>query len=296
MAVMGRALVVQGHFDRAIPILAGAIGPLEKAGEWLDLAFSIAYHGVAVTASGKPADGLAEEHAAVERAKQTKSPTILAGCYIVLGFQAYLTRDIEAFREGSRLAVETGRLAGNALMTSVGLGYQGWALGLLGQFDEAEQRVAESNAEAEKIGGRLVAADWIAAGSAEAALTAGKLDEAVARAQAAIEKARAIGGIFGEGVAQRTWGVALARMDPPQAEAADEHLAAALEMFEAGGCATEVAHTNHTWGVLLRDRGDISGATQRLELAAEAFKAAGLTKQAKEALAVLRGVKKAVHA
>ena len=86
MAVMGRALVVQGHFDRAIPILAGAIGPLEKAGEWLDLAFSIAYHGVAVTASGKPADGLAEEHAAVERAKQTKSPTILAGCYIVPGF------------------------------------------------------------------------------------------------------------------------------------------------------------------------------------------------------------------
>ena len=75
MAVMGRALVVQGHFDRAIPILAGAIGPLEQAGEWLDLAFSIAYHGVAVTASGKPADGLAEEHAAVERAKQTKSPT-----------------------------------------------------------------------------------------------------------------------------------------------------------------------------------------------------------------------------
>ena len=39
LAVMGRALVVQGHFDRAIPVLAGAIGPLEKANEWLDWAF-----------------------------------------------------------------------------------------------------------------------------------------------------------------------------------------------------------------------------------------------------------------
>ena len=181
-------------------------------------------------------------------------------------------------------------------MISVGLGYQGWALGLLGQFEEAEQLVAESSAEAEKIGGRLVAADWIAAGSAEAALTAGRLDEAVARAQAAIEKARAIGGIFGEGVAQRTWGVALAGMDPPQSEDADEHLAAALELFDGGGCVLEVAHTNLVWGVALHDRGDASGAAERLGLAAEAFKAAGLTKQAKEASAMLREAKKVVHA
>ena len=296
LAVMGRALVVQGHFDRAIPVLAGAIGPLEKAGEWLDWAFSIAYHGVAVTATGNPTDGGAETQLAVSRALETKSPTILAGCYIVMGFQAYLTRDLEAFREGSRLAVETGRLAGNSLMISVGLGYQGWALGLLGQFDEAEQRVAESSAEAEKIGGRLVAADWIAAGSAEAALAAGRPDEAVARAQSAIEKARAIGGVFGEGVAQRTWGVALARLERPLFDQADEHLAAALEMFQAGGCITEVAHTNLAWGTVLRDRGDASGAAERLESAAEQFTSARLSKQAEEAEALLREVKKAVRA
>jgi adenylate cyclase len=296
LAVMGRALVVQGHFDRAIPILAGAIGPLEKAGEWLDWAFSIAYHGVAVTASGNPTDGHAETQLAVTRALETKSPTILAGCYIVLGFQAYLTRDLDAFREGSRLAVETGRLAGNSLMISVGLGYQGWALGLLGNPDEADRFVAESSAEAEKIGGRLVAADWIAAGSAEAALEAGRLDEAVARAQSAIEKARAIGGIFGEGVAQRTWGLALARMDPPQPEAADEHLAAAVELFEGGGCILEVAHTNLAWGGVLRDRGDAAGATQRLESAAEQFTSARLSKQADEANSLLREVRKAVNA
>ena len=255
LAVMGRALVVQGHFDRAIPVLAGAIGPLEQASEWLDWAFSMAYHGVAVTATGLPKEGMAETQQAVARARETKSPTILAGCLIVLGFQSFLTRDLEAFRDTARSASEAGRTAGNSLMISVGLGFEAWALGMLGQSDEAERKTAESQAEAEKIGGRLVAADWIAAGSAEIALNAGRPEDAVLRAQAAIEKARAIGGIFGEGMAQRTWGVALARLDPPQSEQADEHLAAALELFEGGGCVLEAAHTNLAWGVVLRDRG-----------------------------------------
>lgn len=296
LAVMGRALVVQGHFDRAIPVLAGAIGPLEKANEWLDWAFSIAYHGVAVTATGMPKEGMAETQQAVARARETKSPTILAGCLIVLGFQSFLTRDLEAFRDTARSASETGRAAGNSLMISVGLGFEAWALGMLGQSEEAEQRSAEAQAEAARIGGRLVAADWIAAGSAEIALHAGQLGEAALRAQAAIEKARAIGGIFGEGMAQRTWGLALARMDPPQVEPANEHLGAALQLFEGGGCVLEAAHTNLAWGVVLRDRGDSAGATERLSLAAEQFKAAGLSRRAKEARTLLREAKKVVHA
>ncbi|HEX6474748.1 MAG TPA: hypothetical protein VF114_06645, partial [Candidatus Limnocylindria bacterium] len=296
LAVMGRALVVQGHFDRAIPVLAGAIDPLEKAGEILDRAFSIAYHGVAVTATGNPAVGLMETQQAVALAQATKSPTIQAGCYIVQTFQSYLTRDLESFLDGSRLAVETGRTAGNSLMISVSLGYEGWALGMLGRFEEAEQRVAESSAEAEKIGGRLVAADWIAAGSAEAALTAGKPDEAVARAQTAIEKARAIGGIFGEGVAQRTWGLALYRLEKPLYEQGDEHLTAAIEQFGAGDCKTEIAHTNFAWGEALRDRGEPVRATERFELATEGFRAAGLNHAADKAEAQLRAVQEAVRA
>ena len=121
----------------------------------------------------------------------------------------------------------------------------------------------------------MVAADWIAAGGAEIALNAGRLEEAVLRAQAAIEKARAIGGIFGEGMAQRTWGMALARLDPPQPEQADEHLAAALELFEGGGCVLEVAHTNLAWGAVRRERGDSAGAAERLELAAAGVQGRG---------------------
>jgi class 3 adenylate cyclase/tetratricopeptide (TPR) repeat protein len=296
LAVMGRALVVQGHFDRAIPVLARALGPLEKADEWLDWSFSKAYHGVAIAAGGKHAEGLAETEEAVARARETKNPMALAGCLIVLAFHGCLSRDARAFRDAADAASAAGRLAGNSLMTSVGLGFEAWALSRLGQHQQAEERMAEAHAEAEKIGGRIVAADWIAAASAELALNAGQPDEAIARVGPAIEKARAIGGIFGEALAQRTWGLALAQLDPSAHEEPDLHMAASLDLFEQGDCQVEVAHTHLAWGLLLRDRGDWSGAADHLQRAADQFKASGLLQLAKEAEATLRAARKGTHA
>jgi tetratricopeptide (TPR) repeat protein len=296
LAVMGRALVVQGHFGRAAPLLARAIGPLEKAREWVDWVFSKAYHGVAIAAGGQYAQGVAETEDAVARAKETENPTALAGSYIVKAFQSYLGRDKEGFREAARGAAETGREAGNALMTSVGLGFEAWALSTLGEHEEAEERMAEARAVAESIGGRVVAADWVAAANAELALNAARPQEAIKRAEAAIEMSRAIGGIFGEGLSQRIWGQALAQLHPPQNEESDVHLATSLQLFEAGECRIEVAHTHLAWGVLCRDREDRDGAADHLRTAADQFKAAGLAAKAKEARAALSAIKKEIHA
>jgi len=295
LAVMGRALVVQGHFDRAIPVLARALGPLEKSDEWLDWSFSKAYHGVAIAAGGQHAEGLAETEEAVARARATKNPTALAGCLIVLAFQGCLSRDAQAFRDAADAATAAGRLAGNSLMISVGLGFEAWALSRLGRHDEAEARMAEAIGEAEKIGGRIVAADWIAAANAELALNAGRPEEAVARVAPAIERARAIGGIFGEAVAQRTWGQALAKLQPSAPDEVDRHLATSLELFEAGACKLEVAHTHAAWGDILRDRGEMAAAEDHLGQATELLKAAGLRKPAREAEANLRATRKEIH-
>ncbi|MEO8252067.1 MAG: adenylate/guanylate cyclase domain-containing protein [Chloroflexota bacterium] len=295
LAVMGRALVVQGHFDRAIPVLARALGPLEKTDEWLDWSFSKAYHGVAIAAGGQHAEGLAETQEAVARARETKNPTALAGCLIVLAFHGCLSRDAQAFREAANAASAAGRLAGNSLMISVGLGFEAWALSRLGRHDEAEARMSEAIGEADKIGGRIVAADWIAAANAELALTAGRPDEAVARAAPAIEKARAIGGIYGEAVAQRIWGQALARLQPSAPEEADLHLATSMDLFQEGGCKLEVAHTHAAWGALLHDRGDLAGAADHFGHAAELLKAAGMPKIAKAAAANLRAARKEIN-
>jgi class 3 adenylate cyclase/tetratricopeptide (TPR) repeat protein len=296
MAVMGRALVVLGHFGRAAPLLAGAIGPLEMAGEWVDWAFSKAYHGVAITATGQYTQGAAETADAVARARETNNPTAVAGSLIVLAFQGYLGRDEEGFRDAARDASATGRRASNALMTSVGLGFEAWALSMLGEHEEAEERMAEARAEAATIGGRVVAADWIAAANAQLALNAGRAEEAITRAQAAIEMSRAIGGIFGEGLAQRTWGQALAQLNPPQHEEADQHLATSLQLFEAGECRIEVAHTHLAWGLLCHERGDRPAAVEHLQQAAEQLKATGLVAKAKEARSALNAAKKEIHA
>jgi adenylate cyclase len=295
LAVMGRAMVVQGHFAKAIPLLARAIGPLEKADEWLDWASSKSYLGVATTATGQPSLGRREIAETLARVERTKNPTAIASCLIVMAFHSFLTRDASAFRDEALGASEAGRQVGNSLMISIGLGFEAWALSLLGQHEEAEARMAEANAEADKIGGRLVAADWIAAASAELALNAGRPDEAIVRVAPAIEKARAIGGIFGEAVAQRTWGRALAKLAPDSHEEVDLHLATSLELFTEGECKLEVAHTHAAWGALLRDRADMAGASDHFGHAIELYKGAGLGDLANEAESALRASGKELH-
>ena len=80
LAVMGRALVVQGHFGKAIPLLARAVGPLEKADEWLDWASSNSYLGVATSATGQPSLGLRKIADTLARVEKTNNPTAIASC------------------------------------------------------------------------------------------------------------------------------------------------------------------------------------------------------------------------
>jgi len=293
LAVMGRALVVQGNFGKAIPFLARAVTLLEGSDEALDWSFSKAYHGIAVAAGGQQAEGLAETANALAGAQDTKNPTAVAGCQMVMAFQQYLARDGQAFYDQALAGSDAGRRAGNSLMVAIGLGFEAWALSMLGQHETAEQRMADAHAEAEKIGGRWVLADWIAAARAELALNAGQPDEAIVRADAAIQMASAIGGIFAEGVARRARGVALARLGRQQDS--DLQMQASLDLFETGQCVLEVAHTHVAWGQLCHDRGDAQAAIEHLSQAAQLLKTAGLTGKAKEARAALSAAKKEIH-
>ena len=295
LAVMGRALVVQGHFGKATPFLARAVTLLENSDEWLDWSFSKAYHGIAIAAGGRQAEGLAETANALAGAEDTKNPTAIAGCQMVMAFQHFLARDPQAFYDQALAGSEAGRRAGNSLMVAIGLGFEAWALSMLGQHQTAEGRMVDAFAEGEKIGGRWVLGDWIGSARAELALNAGRPEEAIVRAEAAIETASAIGGIFAEAVARRVWGMALARLDGNQQEESDLRMRASIELFEAGQCVLEVAHTHLAWGQLCLDRGDGEAAIEHLEQAGALFKTSGLTGKAKEARAALNAAKKAIH-
>lgn len=180
-------------------------------------------------------------------------------------------------------------------MVAIGLGFEAWALSMLGQHQTAEGRMVDAFAEGEKIGGRWVLGDWIGSARAELALNAGRPEEAIVRAEAAIATASAIGGIFAEAVARRVWGMALARLDGNQQEESDLRMRASIELFEVGQCVLEVAHTHLAWGQLCLDRGDGVAAIEHLEQAGALFKSSGLTGRAKEARAALNAAKKAIH-
>ncbi len=287
MGVMGRALVMQGHFGKAAEFLARAGGPLQKAEEWLDWAYSSAYLGVALSAAGQRAAGVAESDNALERARETDNPTAIAGCLIVVAFQSFLSRDPQAFSEIARAAADEGERAGSPLLAYIGLAFDAWGLSMQGRHDEAGHRMAQADVVAEPMGGRLVAADWIAAAKADLALNAGEAELAIDQAQRAVEMARGIGGLFGEALAQRVWGQALAARTVADREGSDAHLAAAIELFEAGGCRLEAAHTHLARGLLCRERGDIADARDQLRLAAAVFEEAELPRQLEIARAAM---------
>jgi class 3 adenylate cyclase/tetratricopeptide (TPR) repeat protein len=286
-AVMGRALILQGHFGRAEALLARAVGPLAKSEDWQEWSYTNAFLGVALAARGDYSRGLKECERALSRAEETDNPTAIAGCLTTFCFLRLVAREGPRLREAGRATAEAAGRAGNQLLVYAGLAWEAWGLSKSGQRKDAAALMAQAQAVAETIGGRLVIADWFAAANAELALSAGHARQAIDRARDAVEIARAVGGIFGEAMAQRVWGEALAQLRSPRQEESDLHMASSLELFETADCKVEMAHTHLAWGLLLRGRGDGAAATDHLQLAADQFEAAGLVTLAEQARASL---------
>ena len=101
-------------------------------------------------------------------------------------------------------------------------------------------------------------------------------------AEQAVAQARAVGNIYSEGMAQRVWGQALARLEPARWNEAEEHLAASLSEFEAGEARLEAANTHVAWGQILRERGNNDAARSHFEQAAAQFERSGLAQQLDE--------------
>jgi tetratricopeptide (TPR) repeat protein len=178
--------------------------------------------------------------------------------------------------ETSRDTVEAAQRSGDRLALYVGYGDRAWSESRLGNHAAASDDMARCQEVAASLGGRLVIADWFAAARAELALRAGRPDDAAALAEAAVDFARGMGGIFGEGLARQAWGEALAAMDPPRIDEAEAHFAAAGELFAAGDARLPAAHLHLAWGRLLVARGRADAAREHLEQAAAQFEVSGL--------------------
>lgn len=180
-------------------------------------------------------------------------------------------------RSEGRQAVEEAQRVGDWVIVYMGYGYGAWAESRLGKYEEGMQSIALAQAARQQLGGQMLFQDTFAAVTAELVLSAGRVEEALARAEAVVELAGEVGGILSAGLAQRVWGQALARL--ARWEEAEAHLAESWQILLSGENLLEAARTQVAWGLLCRDRGDQASAQGHWEQAAAQFAASGLTRE-----------------
>lgn len=279
-SVIGRALAMQGRWKQAEPLLQQAIAPLERLANWYDWVATVEFLAAARAIRGRYAQGIAEAQAGLSRANNLHSVTGISVAHMLHAAIYIASGDAARMLEASNAVVSVSEGAGERLWTALGYSFQGWAHSRLGDHAAAASSTAKAKVIIEGLGGRVVAADWLAAAEAEIAFNAGRNDEALTLAARALEFAQQGGGIFGAALAERIWAQALARAEPPQWEAVDKRLTNAMSLFEEGDNRLEVARTHVVWGDLCRGRGDLSAASAHYRDALRQFEASALHEDA----------------
>jgi tetratricopeptide (TPR) repeat protein len=286
--MMGRVMTLQGHFGEGARLLAQAVGPLEQAQDWVNWLWTVGFQCMALGALGQlhRARGLHER--ALAHARETNNLTGIALCHLTTGYSFLFGRDSLRMLEYGRTALAAAEQAGERMYSALAYGQMAWAQGRLGLHEEAAENAARRREVARSLGGRMVSSDWFAAMEAELALRAGRGEEAVALARQAADEARAIGGIFAEGLSERTLGQGLVAQGAW--EEAEPHWRASLRCFDTGQARLEAAHTRVAWAGLLAGRGEREAARALLNQALAPFMESGLAAELMRARELLRSL------
>ena len=274
---IGAIKFVQGHLDTAKALLIRAIPLLEQMGNWPEWIRAVGYHGMALSMSGDWVAGMAEAQRADARAKEIKSIGEIALSKTFLSVVYHYAGDLPHAIEAGRMSAEAGEQSKQLIYLCHGHAWRSWAECRTGDFKNAAESMELSQAALQEFDGRVTAADWMAAISAEIALGIGHIEEALCLADQAIDIAQEMGGIFAEGMARRTKGQALAALTLPRWDEAEADLTESLRLLESGQNRIEAAYTHVAWGKFCRDRGDPRAAREHWELAAMQWESSGLT-------------------
>lgn len=287
-SVIGQAVLLQGQFSKARVLLAQGAERLEKEGNWAEWIRATAYYGLAVAGTGDYPGGLAIAERALARATEMGSLTGIGVCQVLIASVHFQACDDRRLLDAARAAVEAAERADDKIPLYAGLAYTAWAESRLGRHDDAFASMARSRAVGESAGGRLVLADLFMVADAELHLNVGRVDDAMAIAERAINAAKVSGAAFAAALAHRLHARALAAVRPPVWHLAESDLEASLAALEAGGLVLQIGETELWWGRLLLEHGDRTRAAPHLEKAAARFERAGLIAKHDEAKATLR--------
>ncbi len=287
-SVMGQALLLQGHFNRAEPLLRQAILPLEKTDNWIEWLRAVGFLGIALTALGDRHAGLEQAERAIKRAEEMKNPVALTLIRLFLSYMHIFGGDPEMAIEKSSAVIKATDPTRGLLYLYIGNGFLSWAYSRMGDHERALEHFATSKAFGQSMGGRLIMADIFAAAEAEIFAVSRRDAEAIYLAQAVLNAAKAgNGGIFAQGVAERAWATALSHATPANIEEIETHLAAALAFFQTGDNRLEAARTQVTWGIINSQQDSNTLAREHFEKAAIQFESAGLLPELERAQALI---------
>ncbi len=251
--LIGTALLVQGQMLQAEPLLAQAIGPLERLGEPFEWFRAVGYHGASLVALGRYIEGLAELERVKARARTIAQPSLLSAAHLMAGSSYLFSGDWPLVLENLERVLEYASQTGDKLHLSLAWSGIGWARSYLGQHQQARESRARGQAIAQAMGGRLMLGDWYDAGDAEIALNASQEDVALQRAREMVAQSQEAGLLFSWGVAERVWGEVLARQG--DAVGADMHMEQCLSVLEKGGLLLQAARSRLSWALQHRARG-----------------------------------------
>jgi len=277
---LSRVLILQGNFAPIEELLTPVIPTLERRGRWMEWVYALGCLGWALASRGHVVAGVALGQRVVEharRAGELHTHRGLIARHILSIIHLYSGSYLQMVAENIQI-MEEGQKLQNWLLVYWGSIFESWAQVRLGKLQEAMQSMERVQDAGQRLGGQIMSQDLFAAVRAELLLAGNQVEAALALAQVAAEMARKeVGGLLSEGMAQRVWGQALARL--ARWEEAEAHLAASVELLLSGEALLEAARTQVTWGQLCRTRGDLAAAQAHFAQAAAQFEVAGLMKE-----------------
>ncbi len=267
---IGRVLMAQGQFGRALPYLERSLGPLEESGEWVDWVVNAGNRAITMSAAGRGAEAIAAGERVVAKAREIKSLTSesvacinLANIHVLSGTPAQAVGLLE-------IAAERAERAGDPVYAYLAHGFATWAEARRGHPDAATRNITRARAIMAEMGRRLFYADWFDAFAIEAAQLAGRPEEAISEATRTAPRLAASGNVFAEGLVRRVWALALMAHSDGGAsqDEALSLLSESLRLFSLGDAHVEAARTRIGLALLHRLRGDTAMATSEAEAAA----------------------------
>jgi tetratricopeptide (TPR) repeat protein len=287
--VMGRALAVQGQFARAQPLLERAVPALQQTFNWSEWVLAKGFLGLSQAMRGEIQAALAQTSSALARVHELGTLAGVADSYVLSAMALMQAGEYAKALNAARASIEHAQQLGDQLVMYIALNWRAWAELRLGALDAASAGFSQARHVAAVVGGQLVFADWFKAAEAELELAVGAPENALARAQGALEFGQTVGSVYSKALAHRLCGQAL--IAQRQFDAACEHWNEALQMLETGDARLEIARTRAVWGDLLARRGEFDSARAYFEQAAAQFEASGLTRElgaARQRLAELK--------